>query len=176
LALVTGGIAGYLTAVTIVRKITGVCHLLYVRLASVAAAILLFFLGQYLPPLPVIFGLLMILIAGIWVETRYGVKKAEAEEPQRLIPCEHRDEMKVYQARTHDGCEECRKNNYKWEHLRLCLACGHVGCCDTSVHKHATKHFQKTAHPIMASLESGEHWAWCYEDERFVPIHQRVEA
>jgi hypothetical protein len=49
-------------------------------------------------------------------------------------------------------------------HLRLCLACGHVGCCDSSIGKHATKHFHRTKHPVMRSLEPGESWAWCYAD------------
>jgi uncharacterized UBP type Zn finger protein len=83
--------------------------------------------------------------------------------------------MQVFEARSHHGCEECRKNNYKWVHLRMCLVCGHVGCCDTSVHKHATKHFHKSGHPVMASLEPGETWAWCYVDNRFVPLSREVE-
>ena len=52
-----------------------------------------------------------------------------------------------------------------WVHLRLCLTCGHVGCCDTSKNKHATKHFHQTQHPIMRSFEPGEGWGWCYVDE-----------
>ncbi|MGI0012731.1 MAG: UBP-type zinc finger domain-containing protein, partial [Nitrososphaera sp.] len=53
-------------------------------------------------------------------------------------------------------------------HLRLCLTCGHVGCCDSSVHKHGTKHFQKTGHPIIKSYEPGENWKWCYEDKVYL--------
>jgi len=52
-----------------------------------------------------------------------------------------------------------------WVHLRLCLTCGHVGCCDSSKNQHATKHFHATTHPIMRSLEPGEDWGWCYVDE-----------
>jgi uncharacterized UBP type Zn finger protein len=63
------------------------------------------------------------------------------------------------------GCEECLKMNDTWVHLRLCLFCGHVGCCDSSKNKHATKHFLSTKHPIMRSIEPGENWKWCYIDE-----------
>jgi uncharacterized UBP type Zn finger protein len=63
------------------------------------------------------------------------------------------------------GCEECLKIGSPWVHLRLCLACGHVGCCDNSPNRHATKHFHATAHPLIQSLEPGEDWAWCYVDE-----------
>ena len=63
------------------------------------------------------------------------------------------------------GCEECLKMGDSWVHLRLCKTCGHVGCCDSSKNKHATKHFRKTKHPIVRSLEPGEDWGWCYVDE-----------
>jgi uncharacterized UBP type Zn finger protein len=63
------------------------------------------------------------------------------------------------------GCEECLKSGDSWVHLRLCLACGHVGCCDSSKNKHATKHFHATGHPVIRSFEPGERWAWCYVDE-----------
>ena len=64
------------------------------------------------------------------------------------------------------GCEECVATGDTWVHLRLCLACGHVGCCDSSKNKHATKHFHATRHPVMRSLEPGESWGWCFLDER----------
>ena len=63
------------------------------------------------------------------------------------------------------GCEECLKIGARWVHLRLCLTCGHVGCCDSSPNRHATKHFHETKHPIMRSFEPGEKWRWCYVDE-----------
>jgi uncharacterized UBP type Zn finger protein len=63
------------------------------------------------------------------------------------------------------GCEECLATGDTWVHLRVCLACGHVGCCDSSKNKHATKHFRATTHPMVRSLEPGEHWAWCYADD-----------
>jgi uncharacterized UBP type Zn finger protein len=64
-----------------------------------------------------------------------------------------------------DGCEDCLRTGGTWMHLRLCLICGHVGCCDSSPNQHATKHFQKTRHPIIQSFEPGESWRWCYVDE-----------
>ncbi len=63
------------------------------------------------------------------------------------------------------GCEECLKIGDGWVHLRECMECGHVGCCDDSKNKHATKHYQHTTHPIMRSIEPGEEWGWCYVDE-----------
>ena len=64
-----------------------------------------------------------------------------------------------------DVCEECAKTGDTWVQLRLCLECGHVGCCDSSKNKHATKHFHATGHPIIQSFEPGEEWGWCYVDE-----------
>ena len=63
------------------------------------------------------------------------------------------------------GCEECLKIGSPWVHLRLCRTCGHVGCCDESKNKHATKHYHAVKHPIITSLEPGESWSWCYVDE-----------
>ena len=64
-----------------------------------------------------------------------------------------------------DGCEECLRMGDTWVHLRMCLECGHVGCCDSSKNKHATKHFHATKHPIIASRQPGEDWKFCYVDE-----------
>jgi uncharacterized UBP type Zn finger protein len=64
-----------------------------------------------------------------------------------------------------DGCEECLRDGTPWLHLRICLECGHVGCCDDSPNKHATAHAEGTGHPIIRSLEPGETWSWCYPDE-----------
>ena len=66
-----------------------------------------------------------------------------------------------------EGCEDCLKTGSSWVHLRLCESCGHVGCCDSSPNKHATKHFRQTGHPIIKSLEAGEEWGWCYVDELY---------
>lgn len=67
-----------------------------------------------------------------------------------------------------NGCEECLASKNTWVHLRLCLICGHVGCCDSSKNKHATKHFHSTGHPLIKSFEPGENWGWCYIDKTFV--------
>ena len=64
-----------------------------------------------------------------------------------------------------DGCEACLRAGHAWVHLRLCLICGHVGCCDSSPHKHASAHYAATGHALIASLEPGEAWAWCFVDE-----------
>ena len=63
------------------------------------------------------------------------------------------------------GCEDCLKTGDSWVHLRVCKACGHVGCCDSSKNKHATNHFHATSHPVVQSIEPGEDWLWCYVDE-----------
>ena len=63
------------------------------------------------------------------------------------------------------GCEECLASGDSWVHLRLCLACGHVGCCDDSPNRHATRHHARTKHPVIKSFEPGELWAWCFDDE-----------
>ena len=65
------------------------------------------------------------------------------------------------------GCEECLAAGDPWVHLRLCLTCGHVGCCDSSQNKHATKHAHRTKHPVVRSFEPGEGWAYCYPDDAF---------
>ena len=66
---------------------------------------------------------------------------------------------------TLEGCEECLKLGDTWFHLRLCLTCGHVGCCDQSKNKHATKHFHTTKHPVIRSFQPGENWCYCYIDD-----------
>lgn len=67
------------------------------------------------------------------------------------------------------GCKECLESGSKWVHLRLCMDCGHVGCCDHSPNRHATAHFHETGHPVIKSFEPREHWAYCYADQRAVP-------
>jgi len=67
-----------------------------------------------------------------------------------------------------NGCQECLAIGDSWVHLRLCKICGHVGCCDQSKNKHATRHFHETGHPIIQSLEPGEDWMWCFVDRRMV--------
>ncbi|HEX2867787.1 MAG TPA: UBP-type zinc finger domain-containing protein [Ignavibacteriales bacterium] len=82
--------------------------------------------------------------------------------------CEHISQItQEPKARTPEGCEECLKMGDTWMHLRLCMTCGHVGCCDQSKNKHATKHFHSTHHPVIKSFEPGEDWEYCYVDELF---------
>jgi uncharacterized UBP type Zn finger protein len=80
--------------------------------------------------------------------------------------CEHLTVLERPRARgvtpSAKGCTECLAMGAKWVHLRMCLTCGHVGCCDSSPNRHATAHFRATGHPVMKSFEPGEDWAWCY--------------
>jgi CPA2 family monovalent cation:H+ antiporter-2 len=81
--------------------------------------------------------------------------------------CSHLDQIRpVFPSAP--GCEECLRSGDDWVHLRLCLVCGHVGCCDTSKNKHGTAHFHATQHPVMKSIEIAEDWAWCYVDEEYI--------
>lgn len=79
-------------------------------------------------------------------------------------PCAHLDTIRDVSPSA-DGCEECLRTGDEWVHLRLCLACGHVGCCDDSTNTHATEHHRSTRHPIVRSFEPGEDWIYCYVDE-----------
>ncbi|MDB4930752.1 MAG: hypothetical protein JWM10_3236 [Myxococcaceae bacterium] len=81
-------------------------------------------------------------------------------------PCEHVAETTLrHVTRPAAGCEDCLKIGGRWVHLRYCLTCGHVGCCDSSPNRHATKHFHATRHPIVTSAEPGETWTYCYVDD-----------
>jgi uncharacterized UBP type Zn finger protein len=83
-----------------------------------------------------------------------------------MATCTHLDTITVTELpATVAGCEDCLREGGKWLHLRICLACGHVGCCDDSPNRHATKHAAGTDHPLIRSLEPGEQWVWCYADE-----------
>ena len=80
--------------------------------------------------------------------------------------CTHLNQIKEVTPSA-DGCEDCLRIGSTWVHLRLCMECGHVGCCDDSPNRHATKHFHATSHPVIKSFEPGEGWGWCYVDELF---------
>ena len=82
--------------------------------------------------------------------------------------CSHLDEIGNVTPRTPAGCAECLATGGRWVHLRLCLSCGHVGCCDSSPGRHASAHFRQSAHPIVQSFEPGERWRWCYVDEAYL--------
>lgn len=80
--------------------------------------------------------------------------------------CEHIGKI-VKVTPSAEGCEDCLKIGGRWVHLRLCENCGHVGCCDSSPNRHATKHFHASSHPIIKSFEPGEDWGYCYVDDLF---------
>jgi uncharacterized UBP type Zn finger protein len=82
--------------------------------------------------------------------------------------CKHLAQVRDVKPKTPDGCEECLASGDEWVHLRLCVECGHVGCCDDSPNRHATKHFHKTKHPVMRSFEPGEDWGFCYVENLFI--------
>ena len=78
--------------------------------------------------------------------------------------CTHLNEIGAVTPHT-QGCEECLKTGDAWVHLRLCLSCGHVGCCDSSPNRHATAHFHSSHHPVVQSFQPDEDWMYCYEDD-----------
>ena len=79
--------------------------------------------------------------------------------------CHHLDQIRHVIPEPPNGCKECLEIGGRWVHLRLCLSCGHVGCCDSSPNRHASKHAKQTQHPIVRSFEPGEDWRWCYVDD-----------
>ncbi|WP_099039582.1 UBP-type zinc finger domain-containing protein [Mycobacterium neglectum] len=95
-----------------------------------------------------------------------------SEVPKTKVPetCEHLEaaiDAAEPNPSTPGHCEDCKEDGKDaWAHLRMCLTCGHVGCCDSSPHQHASGHFEQTGHPVMRSVEPGENWRWCYIDAR----------
>ncbi len=83
--------------------------------------------------------------------------------------CQHEAQIQPVTPASPDTCPSCVALGDKWMHLRICLVCGHVGCCDQSRNRHATRHYHRTGHPVMQSYEVGEAWRWCYIDERELP-------
>lgn len=82
--------------------------------------------------------------------------------------CTHLRDVHSVEPTTPEGCAECLAIGDRWVHLRLCMTCGHVGCCDTSKNKHATKHFHATEHPVIQSFQPDEDWLFCYVDDEMV--------
>lgn len=83
-----------------------------------------------------------------------------------MAECTHIDSIEVKDVPADvPGCEDCLREGTRWVHLRMCQACGHIGCCDNSPRRHATAHYNETGHPIIKSAEAGEDWSWCYLDE-----------
>jgi uncharacterized UBP type Zn finger protein len=94
--------------------------------------------------------------------------RLESKEEKMPGKCTHiADHVKNVKPRT-KGCEECLKMGDTWLHLRMCLECGHVGCCDSSKNRHARAHFHATQHPIIQSAEKGDNWRWCYIDHMYL--------
>jgi len=88
--------------------------------------------------------------------------------PEPTKTCTHRDQIRDVHPKDITVCEDCIKIGDTWVSLRMCLTCGHVGCCDSSKNKHATKHFKETGHSIMKSVTPGEEFMWCYIDEIYL--------
>ena len=83
-----------------------------------------------------------------------------------MAACTHLDHVHITSLpEQSEGCQECLAQGSEWCHLRICLECGHVGCCDSSPNRHATRHAEETGHPIIRSLQPGEEWSWCFVDE-----------
>ena len=80
------------------------------------------------------------------------------------LQCTHVDQIRVTRPTKH-YCEDCVLIGAKWVHLRMCLICGHIACCDDSPNRHASAHYHATKHPLMRSIEPGETWTWCFVDE-----------
>lgn len=87
----------------------------------------------------------------------------------RSPACAHRSEVRDVERRS-EGCAECLALGDAWVHLRMCLSCGQVGCCDSSKNRHAHRHADAQRHPIARSAEPGEDWAWCFVDETLVDV------
>jgi uncharacterized UBP type Zn finger protein len=83
------------------------------------------------------------------------------------VPCTHLDSIRQVEPSA-EGCEDCLKTGSWWVHLRLCLTCGHVGCCDSSPNRHASRHAGEVGHPLVQSIEPGEDWLWCYVDQEMM--------
>lgn len=84
------------------------------------------------------------------------------------MACPHTADLGTVEPTTPEGCEECLREGTRWVHLRLCLSCGHVGCCDSSPNRHASAHFAASEHPVMRSFEPAEDWRWCFVDRAIV--------
>jgi tellurite resistance protein TerC len=119
----------------------------------------------HVPPLVSLTAIVVILGLSIAASLRFpGTQKAM---PKPAKSCTHRDQIEDVTP-TSTGCAECLKAGDPWVQLRMCLKCGHVGCCDSSKNQHATAHFTATGHPVMRTLQPGESWKWCYVDKATV--------
>ncbi|HEU4921696.1 MAG TPA: TerC/Alx family metal homeostasis membrane protein [Burkholderiales bacterium] len=150
----------YFLLAGVIRKLRFVRIGLAVMLLLAAAKLAL---GDvyHVPPLVSLGAIVIIMLASVMASLLFP---REEEEAPAIAACAHRGQIADVAPNT-EGCEECLKSGERWVHLRMCLKCGHVGCCDSSPNKHATAHFRATGHPIVRSLEPGERWRWCYVDK-----------
>jgi uncharacterized UBP type Zn finger protein len=93
--------------------------------------------------------------------------------PAMTEPCEHVGGIRQIAPRA-NGCEECIALGAQWNELRVCLHCGHVGCCEDSAYAHALQHFNASGHPMIASFERGETWSWCYIHRRYIDLPREL--
>jgi uncharacterized UBP type Zn finger protein len=93
--------------------------------------------------------------------------------PRMTEPCDHAADVQQVTPRT-AGCEECSALGEKWHELRVCLACGHVGCCEDSPHAHALEHFNATGHPLITPVDKAETWTWCYIHRRYFELAREL--
>lgn len=90
-----------------------------------------------------------------------------------MAVCSHLDQIQLSEVPTRagvPGCEECLKTGDRWVHLRVCLTCGKVGCCDSSPNRHASRHAREDGHPLIRSIEPGETWSYCFVDDQALLI------
>ena len=118
----------------------------------------------HIPP-GVSLGVIFAILTGAVLASRLLPPPARKEPA--VTTCEHVSQIRDVQP-ADTGCTECKARGDSWVHLRMCMSCGHVGCCDSSKNKHATAHFHASGHPIIRSLERGENWKWCYVDQAVV--------
>jgi CPA2 family monovalent cation:H+ antiporter-2 len=114
---------------------------------------------------------------GLGIALRHALGGGEGPRPLSTVvrfrpdpdtPCPHTEVIRPVQPSAY-GCEDCLRIGSTWVHLRICLSCGYAGCCDSSPHRHARAHAAEDAHPIMASLEPGDDWAYCFLDDTTIP-------
>ena len=153
----------YFVLAGVMREVRFLRPGLAVMLLFAAAKMLLGGVVDISPPisLGVIAAILIVSVIASWLFP--GPKSADAQAVSR--PCSHLSDIKGDMTPRTSGCEACMRTGDRWVNLRMCLSCGHVGCCDSSKNRHATGHFQATGHPVMRSLEPGERWKWCYVDK-----------
>ena len=113
-------------------------------------------------PAAVSLGVIVLILAAAALASRLLPPPAGRGRPTAGA-CRHLDQIRVEEP-TGDACLECVARGDTWTHLRMCMTCGHVGCCDDSKNRHATAHFDATGHPVIRSIEKGERWRWCYVD------------